>query len=91
MPISKIVSFNSGQTVLTIGTRDIETGELCNALARHVTGDWGIVSAEDGEENDNAVLEGQRILSAYMIDDVKIWIITEADRSVTTILLPEEY
>ena len=61
-------------------------------LSRHVNGDWGEVGLEDWAENDLSVREGYRILSAYTLKTyVKIWIITEADRSVTTILLPEEY
>ena len=69
-------------------------------LARHLTGDWGCVCAEDRQANDDALSEGLRILSAYPIDPAKpsegfgentLWIITEADRSVTTFLLPEEY
>ena len=61
-------------------------------LRRHVTGDWGEVPPEDAQENELSVREGFRILSAYTLaTDVKIWLITEADRSVTTLLLPEEY
>jgi len=61
-------------------------------LARHVSGNWGDVCAEDKRLNDEAVREGSRILSAYRTTaGVKLWIITEADRSATTILLPEEY
>jgi hypothetical protein len=61
-------------------------------LIRHMNGDWGEVCPEDWAENDLSVREGYRLLSAYTLKtDVKIWIITEADRSVTTILLPEEY
>jgi hypothetical protein len=61
-------------------------------LMRHAAGDWGEVGAEDCQANDAALLGGERLLSAYSIDtSVKIWIITEADRSSTTILLPEEY
>ena len=61
-------------------------------LERHLNGDWGEVCTEDWEGNDLALREGSRILSAYTLKTgVKIWIITEADRSVTTILLPEEY
>ncbi len=60
-------------------------------LYRHVSGDWGDLDAEDQEANDFAVVQGRRILSAYTLNTgVKIWCITEADRSVTTILLPEE-
>ena len=61
-------------------------------LSRHQLGDWGEVPTEDKKENDFSVLNGLRILSAYTLTTgVKIWIITEADRSVTTILRPEEY
>ena len=60
-------------------------------LYRHVSGDWGDLDAEDQEANDFAVVQGRRILSAYTLNTgVKIWCITEADRSVTTILLPDE-
>lgn len=61
-------------------------------LSRHMNGDWGEVCAEDWTENDRSVHSGTRILSAYRLaTGVKIWVITEADRSVTTLLLPEEY
>ena len=61
-------------------------------LARHVTGDWGEVPAEDAAENDLSVKQGYRILSAYRTKlGVRLWVITEADRSASTILLPEEY
>lgn len=61
-------------------------------LRRHVSGDWGDLCDEDREENVLSVKEGYRILSAYTLPTgVTVWIITEADRSATTILLPEEY
>ncbi|MHB1190064.1 MAG: hypothetical protein ACYC08_04410 [Armatimonadota bacterium] len=62
-------------------------------LARHARGDWGCVGAEDRAANDRDVLDGNRILSAHILrkTGLKVWIITEADRSATTILLPEEY
>ncbi|GAA0833300.1 hypothetical protein GCM10009080_13830 [Cupriavidus pauculus] len=60
-------------------------------LTRHACGDWGLVPTEDVKANDLAVEHGWRILSAYDIAGVRIWIITEADRSVTTLLLPDEY
>lgn len=61
-------------------------------LARHVSGDWGVVSPEDAGANELARETGERILSAYRLRNrTKIWIITEADRSSTCILLPEEY
>ena len=61
-------------------------------LHRHALCDWGEVCPSDRELNDLALDEGTRVLSAYRTSkDVRIWIITEADRSATTILLPEEY
>jgi hypothetical protein len=61
-------------------------------LARHIVGDWGDLCEEDNEANDQAVLEGTRIFSAYITaNNEKIWVITEWDRSSTTFLLPEEY
>jgi hypothetical protein len=61
-------------------------------LERHRSGDWGDLCEEDKASNDEAVADDLRILSAYRLQDgVRIWVITEADRSATTILLPEEY
>jgi hypothetical protein len=61
-------------------------------LRRHRLGDWGDISTDDAAENELSVEQGFRILSAYRLSDgTKIWIITEADRSATTILLPDEY
>lgn len=61
-------------------------------LARHQSGDWGEVPEEDKTENEFSIQHGFRILSAYRTtNNVRIWVITEADRSTTTILLPEEY
>ena len=61
-------------------------------IISHVNGDWGDLEDEDKKENELSVKEGFRILSAYHLDTgAKVWVITEWDRSVTTILLPEEY
>lgn len=61
-------------------------------LERHVQGDWGELCDEDKAGNEFAVKNDLRIISAYSLKDrTKIWIITEADRSATTVLLPEEY
>ena len=61
-------------------------------LTRHATGDWGDLNADDKSANDHAVDNGERILSVYSLSDsTKIWVITESDRGVTTILLPSEY
>jgi len=89
------VLFSLGQVFLTVGARETleESNQTANEfLARHQTGDWGLVCAEDKKENDFSVKEGFRILSAYKTSKgEKLWIITEADRSLTTILLPKDY
>ena len=61
-------------------------------LGRHVTGDWGDLDREDHAANTLALMTGERILSAYRTSrDAKLWVITEADRSSTCLLLPDEY
>ncbi len=87
--------FDLGQIVATPGAIEaLEDAEQTPVefLSRHVAGDWGTVDAEDKRLNDEAIEIGSRILSAYVTKaDVKLWIITEADRSSTCILLPSEY
>lgn len=66
--------------------------DVLKALSRYIDYDWGEVSKEDKQANDNALKRGERILGVYSDrNGNKFWIITEADRSVTTILLPEDY
>jgi hypothetical protein len=61
-------------------------------IQRHQCGDWGNVCSEDAAENERSLSAGDRILSSYSLKTgTKIWIITEADRAATTVLLPEEY
>jgi hypothetical protein len=61
-------------------------------ISRHQTGDWGELDEEDRRENERSLKDDCRLLSAYSLkNSTKIWVITEADRSSTTILLPEEY
>lgn len=70
----------------------IPNQEILNALSRHVRGDWGTLDAEDWDANENALKHGGRLKSAYhSTQNVKFWIITEWDHSVTTVLLPEDY
>lgn len=64
---------------------------IAACLNRHAKGDWGDVCDEDKKANDFALDNKERILSSYTLDDTKIWIITEWDRSVTTVLFPSEY
>jgi len=91
---SKIL-FQLGKTVMTHGAKEAleESSQQPNEfLARHQSGDWGIVCEDDRRENELSVKEGFRILSSFRTSkNVKIWCITEACRSSTTILLPEEY
>jgi hypothetical protein len=60
-------------------------------LSRHASGDWGDLDAHDRRENELALEHGRRLLSSYPAGEGRVWVITEADRSVTTLLLPEEY
>ena len=87
--------FPLGQVVSTPGAMEEMARANANGmrlLLRHVTGDWGEVCEEDAKENDLSVEKGFRILSAYTLSTgVKIWLITESDRSATTFLLPSEY
>ena len=87
--------FLLGQVVATPGALDALDRAATNAMdliQRHQSGDWGNVPPGDAEENDRSAINGWRILSSYSLSDEKnLWIITEADRSVTTLLLPEEY
>lgn len=96
--------FELGQLCYTPGAKDVMLRYQVNPfqlLTRHVTGDWGDLCKEDVDANNAALKEGSRIFSAYVLqppvsegqslEPVKAWVITEADQSVTTILLPEEY
>ena len=91
-------SFVSGCVYLTRGVNDLVAESsafaefVSNAFKRHIQGDWGDLPQGDRESNDQAVMDGSRLLSAYVKEgQPKIWIITEADRSATTILFPDEY
>lgn len=96
--------FELGQLCYTPGAQDVMLRYQVNPfqlLTRHVTGDWGDLCKEDAAANNEALQDGTRIFSAYVLpppvsegdslEPCKVWIITEADQSVTTILLPEEY
>jgi hypothetical protein len=90
-----MIRFPVGRVVATPGAlRALEKAEQLPAefLDRHVNGDWGDVPAADKQENELSVENGFRILSSYITSaGDRIWIITEADRSATTLLLPDEY
>jgi hypothetical protein len=83
--------FSLGQILATPGALALGV-DFYPYLLRHQCGDWGDLGREDQAENDFSVTHGLRVLSAYHTPDgVKFWIITEADRSATTVLLPSEY
>ena len=89
--------FKLGTVAMTAGCFEfLKERALLSAIpaalaARHAMGDWGEVCEEDCNSNNRALEEGGRILSSYMVGSRKIWVITEADRSVTTLLFPDEY
>lgn len=82
-----------GQVLITPGAHDdLDLKDVDSSLVRHAGGDFGDVSEEDKELNETALETGDRILSSYRDrNGIKFWIITEWDRSATTILLPDEY
>lgn len=85
--------FPLGQVVITSNAQQaIAPEEVNTALARHASGDWGELCEEDRELNEDSLREGGRLMSVYSAKaGTRFWIITEADRSVTTVLLPEDY
>lgn len=86
--------FPLGMVVMTPGAAAllVECGvHSREIIERHQSGDWGELYPEDCALNDDAVKYGDRILSAYKLGVGRLWVITEADRSATTLLLPAEY
>ncbi|MNY01789.1 hypothetical protein D3C86_1343330 [compost metagenome] len=83
-----------GQVVTTPGALNLLQRANLNPfqmLLRHRSGDWGDVQPEDALANEAAAVHGNRVISSYEVARERLWIITEADRSATTLLLPEEY
>ena len=86
LPLGRVVATQEALRIMA------EAGEdPLYFLARHATGDWGELCSRDRRENELSLRHGWRVLSSYTVGDAKVWVITEADRSATTILLPEEY
>ena len=85
--------FPLGRVVITSNAMNqLPAEDVTAALRRHIRGDWGELETHDREENQRSLQDGCRLLSAYRASNgIKFWIITEADRSVTTVLLPEDY
>ena len=91
--MNKAPLFQLGQVVTTRGVLEVITDlTMKRALVRHQAGDWGDICPDDHAENQLSLEHGFRLMSVYEYEgQPKFWIITEADRSATTILLPEEY
>ncbi len=85
--------FELGQVVATPNALElIPQNEILKAIVRHQSGDWGELTKDDRKANDRALSHGGRLLSVYRsVEGVKFYLITEADRSATTVLLPEDY
>lgn len=85
--------FPLGQTVITPNAlAQLPSADIWRSLRRHQSGDWGNVDEHDRSANEDALVSGERLLSVYHSEGgVKFWIITEADRSATTVLMPEDY
>lgn len=85
--------FSMGSVFITPNALEVlSTEEVNEALGRHLTGDWGDVDKDDWEENEFSIQKELRLLSVYhTAAGAKFWIITEADRSSTTVLMPEDY
>ena len=88
-----MAKFPSGQIVITpTALNTLSQTDVQTALVRHLRGDWGDVDEHDRKENDVSLQRGFRLLSVYhAANGTKFWIITEADRSATTVLLPSDY
>lgn len=92
-PLVRAGAFELGKLLMTPGAQEqVPPSEMLRAMRRHARGDWGALDAEDQRANNEALKDGRRLLSAYRTAaGVRFWIITEADRSATTVLLPDEY
>lgn len=85
--------FTLGMMLITPNAKsDLSGDDVFDAMCRHVRCDWGDLDPEDKQRNNEALTEGARLFSEYHSSSgTKFWIITEADRSATTVLLPEDY
>jgi len=86
--------FSLGRLFITSGAIDsLNDDDISEGLSRHLCGDWGDVCGEDWAENERALRDGSRLFSVYRSKESGkgFWVITEHDRSVTTVLLPKEY
>jgi len=90
LPVAK---FRLGRIVSTANAlKCLSNDDIFYAISRHQAGDWGDVRPEDRAANDQALVDGSRVFSVYhALNGLKFWMITEADRSVTTVMLPNDY
>ena len=93
MILASQIKVQTGQVVITPNALGkLSSDDILNALNRHVAGDWGDLDKDDKLENDISLEKGFRLLSAYTSTaGVKFWVITEASRACTTVLMPEDY
>ncbi|RQT30502.1 hypothetical protein [Burkholderia contaminans] len=78
-------------TPAAVAALDRTGTSIVDLLVRHMGGDWGDLSEPDRQQNELALMGGARLLSSYTVGTARIWIVTEADRSSTTLLLSNEY
>jgi hypothetical protein len=92
-PTVPIALFRLGKIVATPNALEqLSPEDILAAIQRHQAGDWGEVAAEDRQQNERALREGLRLFSVYRAaNGTKFWVITEAGREATTLLLPEDY
>jgi hypothetical protein len=84
--------FKLGKMVITSNAAArLDRIAVSEGLQRHASGDWGDIPPEDASQNEFALKHGERLFSAYGKGEKRFWIITERDRSVTTVLMPEDY
>jgi hypothetical protein len=93
MILTSQMKFNLGRLVITpTALESIPADDICNSINRHVCGDWGDLDAADRAENQLALRTGSRLLSVYhTTTGIKFYVLTEACRTITTILLPADY
>lgn len=92
LPLKALSKFPLGEMVITSNAaRKISSQAVADGLRRHAACDWGELTPEDVESNEYALKHGERLFSAYGQGEERFWVITERDRSVTTVLMPEDY
>jgi len=93
MILTSQMKFDLGRLVITPAALEaVPADDICNAINRHVCGDFGDLDAADKKENEFALRAGLRVMSAYRASNGnKFWLITEASRELTTVLLPSDY